>query len=94
LLHPKECNRDASLLTVTIYPTLIGTLLDSLDYLVDYPYGCVEQTMSRFVPAAVVGKTIQQLNLKRPAIEDKRPKVMQEGLKRLHDFQHADGGWG
>jgi uncharacterized protein YfaS (alpha-2-macroglobulin family) len=28
------------------------TMLDALPYLIDYPYGCTEQTMSRFLPAA------------------------------------------
>jgi hypothetical protein len=28
-----------------------GALVDALPYLVDYPYGCTEQTMSRFLPA-------------------------------------------
>ena len=26
------------------------TMLDALPYLIDYPYGCTEQTMSRFLP--------------------------------------------
>src|SRR5262249_33693062 len=34
--------------------------LDGLGYLVEYPYGCVEQTMSRFLPAVMVKNATQQ----------------------------------
>ncbi|MCE9581300.1 MAG: hypothetical protein K8T20_02165, partial [Planctomycetes bacterium] len=46
-------------LTVQVSPTMMGTLLDALPYLIEYPYGCVEQTMSRFMPAVAVAKTLQ-----------------------------------
>jgi uncharacterized protein YfaS (alpha-2-macroglobulin family) len=36
-------------------------LLETLPYLADYPYGCVEQTMSRFLPTVVVRKTLTDL---------------------------------
>jgi uncharacterized protein YfaS (alpha-2-macroglobulin family) len=48
---------------VTVAPSMATTLLDALPYLVDYPYGCVEQTMSRFLPAAIVAKTLRDLGL-------------------------------
>ena len=39
-------------------------MLDALPYLIDYPYGCTEQTMSRFLPAAITAKTLRDLGLK------------------------------
>jgi hypothetical protein len=39
-------------------------MLDALPYLIDYPYGCTEQTMSRFLPAAITAKTMRELGLK------------------------------
>jgi len=44
-------------MTVQIAPSLAVTMLDAIPYLIDYPYGCTEQTMSRFLPAAIVAKT-------------------------------------
>ena len=38
-------------------------MLDALPYLIDYPYGCTEQTMSRFLPAAITAKTLRDLGL-------------------------------
>jgi hypothetical protein len=40
------------------------TMLDALPYLIDYPYGCTEQTMSRFLPAVITTKTLRDLGLK------------------------------
>ncbi len=41
-------------LDVQVSPSIAVTMLDAIPYLIDYPYGCTEQTMSRFLPAAVV----------------------------------------
>ena len=30
-----------------------GPLVDALPYMVDYPYGCTEQTLNRFLPTVV-----------------------------------------
>lgn len=49
-------------------PSLASTLLDALPYLAEYPYGCVEQTMSRFLPAVIVRKTLGDFGLEADAI--------------------------
>ncbi|HUG10634.1 MAG TPA: MG2 domain-containing protein, partial [Opitutaceae bacterium] len=49
----------------------VPALLDSLPYLVDYPYGCVEQTMSRFLPALVVRHTLVELGLDEEDVESR-----------------------
>lgn len=50
-------------LQITLQPSLAATLLDALPYLAEFPYGCIEQTTSRFVPAVLVSKTLQDLNI-------------------------------
>jgi uncharacterized protein YfaS (alpha-2-macroglobulin family) len=54
--------RDARL-TVQVAPSLAVTMLDALPYLIDFPYGCTEQTMSRFLPAAIVARTLTKNGL-------------------------------
>jgi uncharacterized protein YfaS (alpha-2-macroglobulin family) len=44
-------------------------MLDALPYLIDYPYGCTEQTMSRFLPAAIVARTLARSGLTARSIE-------------------------
>lgn len=48
---------------IQLQPSLATTMLDALPYLIDYPYGCTEQTMSRFLPAAIVAKALQDAGL-------------------------------
>lgn len=47
----------SAVLKCSVSPLMVEPLLDALPYVVGYPYGCVEQTMSRFLP------TLQTQNL-------------------------------
>ena len=94
-LIPKDVDLRSASFSFTLNPSLAGTILKSLDDLAGYPYGCVEQTMSRFLPTIIVANTFKSINapLKSQTIEE-LPKYVEAGLKRLNDFQHSDGGWG
>ncbi|HET7113735.1 MAG TPA: alpha-2-macroglobulin family protein, partial [Pyrinomonadaceae bacterium] len=61
---PKERRVDSTSLTVQVAPSMATTMLDALPYLIEYPYGCTEQTMSRFLPAVITAKTLRDLGLK------------------------------
>lgn len=61
---PKERRAGSTTLSVQVAPSMATTMLDALPYLIDYPYGCTEQTMSRFLPAAITAKTLRDLGLK------------------------------
>ncbi|MHB8586220.1 MAG: alpha-2-macroglobulin family protein [Thermoplasmatota archaeon] len=80
------------ILSVTLTGSLGGTALAALPYLIGYPYGCVEQTMSRFLPDVVAMQALKEdgYNVSDPDV----PLYVQSGLDRLARFQHADGGWG
>jgi uncharacterized protein YfaS (alpha-2-macroglobulin family) len=69
-------------------------MFESLEYLAGYPYGCVEQTMSRFLPTVVVAQVLQKLGVRNAKLEENLPKYVEGGLQRLYGFQHADGSWG
>ena len=84
----------AGQLEITVSPSLVGDLADTLGYLVEYPYGCVEQTMSRFLPAIKVSQILKQHGVKHPELEKKLPGVAAAGIKRLIELQHGDGSWG
>ncbi|MBK7876723.1 MAG: alpha-2-macroglobulin [Planctomycetes bacterium] len=60
---PGARRKEDTLFEVQVAPSLAVTMLDALPYLVDYPYGCTEQTMSRFLPAAIVAKTLSDRGL-------------------------------
>jgi len=78
-----------------VSPTLTTSLLKTLDELVAYPYGCVEQTMSRFLPMLYVNNLLKSQNIKLSSSKiENLPEYVEEGIKRLIDFQQPDGGWG
>lgn len=81
-------------LQVSLSPSLAASALSSMDYLIGYPYGCVEQTMSRFLPTIAVSNALEELNQPKPAWATEIPKMVQKGLDRLYQMQHDDGGWG
>jgi uncharacterized protein YfaS (alpha-2-macroglobulin family)/tetratricopeptide (TPR) repeat protein len=60
---PKERKANSTSLTVQVTPSLAVTMLDALPYLADYPYGCTEQTMSRFLPAVITARTLRDVGL-------------------------------
>src|SRR5262249_16180493 len=44
-------------------------------YMAEYPYGCTEQTLNRFLPSVITQKTLQRMNLNLAAIRDKRTNL-------------------
>jgi uncharacterized protein YfaS (alpha-2-macroglobulin family) len=90
-LNPNQVGGEVEL---RIAPTLAGAVLGSLDYLVTYPHGCTEQTMSSVLPNLVVLRLLRGLELEKPDLESRVPELTQAGLIRLYQYQHDDGGWG
>ena len=91
---PAEADLDLADLSLTLSPSLPADLSDTLDFLVQYPHGCVEQTMSRFLPLVKVGQILQGFDIDRPALTAKIPGFAEAGVKRLMALQQGDGGWG
>ncbi len=79
--------------TLFVTPSLAAAVSPALAYLAGYPYGCTEQTMSRFLPSVLAAQAGDLA-----ALPDDVTKNLDDmvavGLKRLYDFQHGDGGWG
>jgi hypothetical protein len=95
IVIPTGANPATAELFVSVSPSLAATLLTALEDLAGYPYGCVEQTMSRFLPTAVVAYTAKKLNLNlKLQLMNELPKMIDKGLKALYNYRHSDGGWG
>lgn len=52
-----------SRLEVRYSPTLAGAMIDALPYLVDYPHGCTEQTLNRWLPTVVTQKVLLEMGV-------------------------------
>ncbi len=91
---PDGAVKNGTELVVVLSPTHASMVLDALEYLAGYPYGCVEQTMSRFLPTVVVSQALQKLGIENKELKAELPAMVAAGLQRLYNFQQADGGWG
>jgi len=91
---PEEVDLETAVLELKFAPSLLADLDDTLDYLVQYPHGCVEQTMSRFLPTLRVAELLEHQGIERPALSKNIPKYAEAGVKRLIQLQKPDGGWG
>ncbi|MBV9155034.1 MAG: hypothetical protein JO097_02150, partial [Acidobacteriaceae bacterium] len=81
-------------ISIRLAPSITGSLFSALEFLTTYPYGCVEQTMSSFLPDLMVSKAMKELGLKQPMDKALLDEKIQAGLDRLYRFEHDDGGWG
>ncbi len=68
-------------------------LARGLEYLLRYPYGCVEQTTSRIMPLLYFENLVKYI---RPDLIGSRGHeyFVQEGILRLMDFQNDNGSFG
>ncbi|MEZ6121911.1 MAG: alpha-2-macroglobulin family protein [Planctomycetaceae bacterium] len=66
---------EQSRLEVRFSPTLAGAMIDALPYLLEYPYGCTEQTLNRFLPAVITQATLKRMNVDLAAIREKKTNL-------------------
>lgn len=72
---PKERRVEESVLEVRYSPSVALAMVDALPYMVDYPYGCTEQTLNRFVPTVITQNVLTRMNLDLAAIAEKRTNL-------------------
>ncbi len=81
-------------LTVKISPSLVAGMTDGLDFLKHYPYECIEQTISRFLPNVLTTKVLETAGLSDPKLKENLNEQVNMALQRLYNWQRPDGGWG
>ncbi|VGO16593.1 Secretory immunoglobulin A-binding protein EsiB [Pontiella desulfatans] len=87
-------------------PNMLESVATALPYLADYPHGCVEQTLNRFLPSLVVLQTLDRLGLEmedlsvampagRQAVFERDEIIQraQAGINKLLEVQHWNGWW-
>lgn len=91
---PASANASARTVRVSLAPSLAGAMLGALDYLTSFPWGCTEQTLSSFVPNLTVLRALGDMNISPTERLGSLDRQVADGLTRLYDYQHDDGGWG
>ena len=87
---PNDRRPEQSRLEVRYSPTLAGAMVDALPYLVEYPYGCTEQTLNRFLPTVITQKILTDMGIDLEAIEKKRTNL---NAQEIGDDQLRAEGW-
>lgn len=77
---PAERRVEQSILDVRFSPTLAGAMVDALPYLAEFPYGCTEQTLNRFLPSVITQKVLREMDLDLAAIAEKRNNLNAQEL--------------
>ncbi|MFW5798722.1 MAG: alpha-2-macroglobulin family protein, partial [Planctomycetota bacterium] len=77
---PAERRPEQTELTVRFSPSLAMAMVDALPYLVEYPHGCTEQTLNRFVPTVITQKILREMELDLDAIKKKRANLNAQEL--------------
>jgi alpha-2-macroglobulin len=88
------CISGSQQLKLRLSPSIASAMLGSLDYLAQYPYGCVEQTMSCFIPDVQMVRILDRLGVANEPLRASVPKMVRTGLFKLYGFQQSDGSWG
>ncbi|MDZ4287373.1 MAG: MG2 domain-containing protein [Prosthecobacter sp.] len=92
---PKERKPEQTRLEVRYSPTLAMALVDALPYLTDYPYGCTEQTLNRFVPTVITLGVLKNLGVNLADVRKKRANLNAQEIgdpkKRASRWQGKDG---
>jgi len=96
---PEPFDPQRTEVSVYLAPNRTRAVLDALPYLIDYPYGCVEQTVSRFLPAIIAQKTLTELGVSAEDVEryilhherpaDTRRRHRTAGLQRVSEVVNA-----
>lgn len=91
---PPTANAAGRTVRVALAPSMAGSMLGALDYLTSFPWGCTEQTLSSFVPNLTVLHALSDMQLTPTERMRSLDRQVSDGLTRLYDYQHDDGGWG
>ncbi len=94
IVLPKDSITPGGTLSIRMEPSLAAGMLEGLTYLEYYPYNCMEQTVSRFLPNILTLETFRQAGINDPEKQAKLDNLVETALQRIYKNQNPDGGWG
>ncbi|MBN2531643.1 MAG: hypothetical protein JXB88_02060 [Spirochaetales bacterium] len=77
-------------LSLVLDSTRLASLSESIKYLYNYPYGCIEQHLSMLIPLIVFGDKLEAFGLSFGVINIK--ETIELTIERIARFQNSDGG--
>ena len=92
ITRPADVFEELGSFDVSVSSTQLVGLQNSVQYLFEYPYGCLEQKMSRALPIIIGGDMVKSFNLEILKGKDHR-RVVQDVLDEVPQFQQSNGGF-
>ena len=86
---PPDIVTDLGGLEVQLSSTALVGLDGAVEYLFDYPYGCLEQRTSRVRPLLVASDVLEAFDLE--VLEENREAIIEDWLSALDDYWLGDG---
>jgi len=90
---PTTLNYHDAQLSIEMSPSLAASMQSGLTYLQDYPYLCMEQTVSRFLPNVITSRALKNAGIESAALQSQLGTQVITALQRIYAKQHYDGGW-
>ncbi len=90
---PTTYNYSNAQLSIDVSPSLAASMQDSLTYLKDYPYMCMEQTISSFLPNVVTTRALKLAGLTDATLQTNLDQQVSSALQKIYAKQLPDGGW-
>ncbi|MEW5938973.1 MAG: alpha-2-macroglobulin, partial [Chloroflexota bacterium] len=78
---------------VELAPSLAASLVGGLNYLEDFDYLCMEQTVSRFLPNVAAARALELAGRPADALSANLDRQVASALQRIYAKQLPDGGW-
>ena len=90
---PSNIYDEASFVNLAIAPTALVGVKGGLEYLFEYPYGCLEQKTSKVLPLILAGKFVDTFDLA-PLKKHGGAEILNSYIKETAEFQSSSGGFG
>ncbi|PKL15650.1 MAG: hypothetical protein CVV49_20350, partial [Spirochaetae bacterium HGW-Spirochaetae-5] len=82
---------------ITVNPSPVTQIISAVEYLNEYPYGCIEQTINRFLPNLAMLKLLKGSGYDKAIPAKLKAEVessIPDGIQRIIKAQNYDGSWG
>jgi uncharacterized protein YfaS (alpha-2-macroglobulin family) len=93
ILLPSAHTYTDAQVSVQVSPSLAASMQDSLTYLHDYSYYCMEQTISSFLPNVITTRALKLAGISNPNLQSSLDSQVNAALQRIYSKQLSDGGW-
>jgi uncharacterized protein YfaS (alpha-2-macroglobulin family) len=82
---------------ITVNPSPVTQIISAVEYLNEYPYGCIEQTINKFLPNLAMLKLLKGSGYDKAVPAKLKAEVesnIPDGIQRIVKAQNYDGTWG